>query len=121
MGPGPAQPSLNDFAAAIEKLEPNGSNWVMFEYRFTVAVKQKGVYGHFDGTSKMPTEPEDQASGIAEVAEAAEGDTAEATATTPAPAESDYATKLAAWLEKEQTAHYLLMQKLPDSILMKYK
>jgi hypothetical protein len=55
MGPGSAHLSLNDFAAAIEKLESNGSNWVMFEYRLTVAVKQKGVYGHFDGSSKMPT------------------------------------------------------------------
>ena len=33
--------SLTDFVNAVEKLGANGSNWVMFECCFMIAVKQK--------------------------------------------------------------------------------
>ena len=47
-------PSLSDFAAAVDKLEPTGSNWVMWQNRFMIAVRQKQVWSHFDDTSSKP-------------------------------------------------------------------
>ena len=33
--------SLTDFVNAVEKLDATGSNWVVFERRFVIDVKQK--------------------------------------------------------------------------------
>ncbi len=41
--------SLSDFALAVDCLEANGSNWVIFQHQFTIAVQQKRVWGQFDG------------------------------------------------------------------------
>ena len=46
--------SLSDFSHAVEKLDAAGSNWVLFQSRFLIAVEQKEVLEHFDGTSKKP-------------------------------------------------------------------
>ena len=39
---------------SIPKLDPTGSNWTVFLFRFQDAIDAKGFWGHFDGTSKMP-------------------------------------------------------------------
>ena len=91
--------SFSNFLAAVEKLDATGSNWVLFQSRFLVAMEQKEVYKHFDGTSKKlvlggesPTNTELKA----------------------------HTKELAVWQKKECLAHYLLIQKLPDSTDTKY-
>ena len=46
--------SLSEFSSAVDKLESSGSNWVMWQQRFTIAVQQKDVMGQFDGSNKKP-------------------------------------------------------------------
>ena len=54
--------SLTDFSAALDKLDQSGSNWVMFQHRFLIAIRQKKVLGHFDGSSVKPALPQAAAS-----------------------------------------------------------
>ena len=89
--------SLSDFTSAVECLEANGSNWVIFQHQFTIAVQQKKVWSQFDGTSPKPSE-------------------SPATST----AATEHAKKVSDWNERETLAKYLLTQKLPDSIFTKY-
>jgi hypothetical protein len=86
--------SMSDFVTAVEKLDTSGNNWVTFQRRFVIAVKQKRVFGHFDGTATKPTVSD--------------------------PPTTVETVALAAWQEKEDTAMYLLSQKLADSTLTKY-
>ena len=41
--------------SSIPKLDPTSSNWTVFLFRFQDAVDAKGFWGHFDGTSVIPT------------------------------------------------------------------
>ena len=48
----------------VPKLEVDGTNWVMFSTRLRIALTDKDVYGHLDGTSAKPdqtTDPDDYA------------------------------------------------------------
>ena len=87
--------SLTDFTNAVKKLEANSLNWVIFECRFIIAVKQKQVYGHFDGSSPSPVK-------------------------TNVMTNTAFVDAQNTWQEKEDTALYLLSQKLPNSIFSKY-
>ena len=78
--------SLSDFANAIEKLDASGSNWVMWERRFTIAVRQKEVFSHFDRTCVKPKVPSALVS----------TETAEGSKTPEELQMSDYVKKLAA-------------------------
>ncbi|PIL23016.1 hypothetical protein GSI_14323 [Ganoderma sinense ZZ0214-1] len=89
--------SLADFVNAIDKLEVRSKNWVSFKRNFTIAVRQKDVWDHFDGTSPRPM-PAD--------------------ANAPTPAETK---ALKEWNKAENTALYLLLLKIPESILSKYE
>ena len=107
--------SLTDFSAALDKLDQSGSNWVMFQHRFLIAIRQKKVLGHFDGSSVKPALPQAAAS------------PENATQAQIAAAQAAHATALAqarearrTWQEKEDLALYLLSQKLPDSIFAKH-
>jgi hypothetical protein len=95
--------SLSDFTSAVDRLEANGSNWVIFQHQFTIAVQQKKVWSQFDGTAPKP--PDVPTSPVA----------TEATA-----AATDQKKKLDDWNERETLAKYLLTQKLPDLIFTKY-
>ena len=86
--------TTSDFAHALDKLDSSGSNWVIFQKRFIIAVKQKKVYAHFDGTASKPTVSD--------------------------PTDATQVQALTEWQEKEDLAMYLLSQKLPDSTLTKY-
>ncbi|GBE80000.1 hypothetical protein SCP_0212020 [Sparassis crispa] len=44
--------SLSEYANAFEKLDTTGRNWLMFQHRLEIAVHQKGVWSHFDGSLK---------------------------------------------------------------------
>ena len=49
--------SLSDsLPSSIPKLDASGLNWAIFSVRFMDAVKAKGFWGHFDGTSKCPSD-----------------------------------------------------------------
>ena len=91
--------SLSNFAASVEKLDATGSNWFLFQSCFLVAMEQKEVIEHFNGSSVKPTLGEGS----------------------PTETESKvHAKLLAAWQKKEQLGHYLLIQKLLDSTYTKY-
>jgi hypothetical protein len=40
--------------SSVPKLLPMGLNWTVFSIRFKEAIKAKGFWGHFDGTSLKP-------------------------------------------------------------------
>lgn len=89
-------PSLSDFAAAVDKLDASGSNWVMWQNRFMIAVRQKRVWSHFDGTSAKPVHM------------------------IPGVPSSATDKAIEDWTDKEDLARHLLTQKLPDSIFSKH-
>jgi len=90
----PTSVSISEFSSAIDKLDAAGKNWVTFQHHFIIAVKQKQVYGHFNGTEVKPT--------------------------LSSPTMEDETKALTAWQKKKNTAMYLLSQKLADSTLTKY-
>ncbi|KAK2467948.1 hypothetical protein APHAL10511_000243 [Amanita phalloides] len=95
--------TLSDFSHVVEKLESDSSNWVMFQSRFLIAVRQKKVYAQFDGSNPKPK---------VSASVTTEDSTADPT--------TEQVKKLQTWQDKEDLAMYLLMQKLPDSIFAKY-
>ncbi|PIL28794.1 transcription factor [Ganoderma sinense ZZ0214-1] len=89
--------SLADFVNAIDKLEVRGKNWVSFKRHFIIAVRQKEVWDHFDGTTACPV---------------------------PADVDKPTAAETKAikdWNKAENTAMYLLSLKIPEAILSKYE
>jgi hypothetical protein len=94
----------NDFKHAFANLDPSRKNWVMFRRRFTIVVKAKKVWGHFDGSSLKPVVPPATTAGVAP-AVAAPAVTADA---------------MREWDEAEDLAMYLLTQKLEDTTLRKH-
>jgi hypothetical protein len=88
--------TTNDFKQAFENLDPNGRNWVIFRKRFTIAVKAKRVWDHFDGSSIEP-QPVD-----------------------PNAPTSNEAQAQKEWWEREDFAMYLITQKIEDSTLRKH-
>src|SRR6266850_6877571 len=100
MSNSPLPTSLSDLSSAIDRLESTGSNWIVFQYHFTIAVKQKRVWSQFDGSNTKP-------SGLGE------GATAEQ--------RQEYSRLVSAWQECEDLALYLLSMKLPNAIFTKYQ
>jgi hypothetical protein len=90
--------SLSDFSSAVGCLEMSRANWVVFQNRFLIAVRQKKVLCQFDGTNPKPSLK------------------AESTETE----KKVFMKELAAWQDKEDLASYLMTQKLLDSIFTKY-
>jgi hypothetical protein len=89
-----ATASLSDaLPTSVPKLESNGTNWAIFLVRFRDAVDAKGFWGHFDGTTPVPS-----------------------LSTTPTAAETAAKSQ---WEKDERSAKSLLTQKLPDSTLMR--
>ena len=41
--------------SSVPKLDPTGSNWTVFLFRFQDAVDAKGFWGHFNGKLALPT------------------------------------------------------------------
>ncbi|OJT11681.1 Retrovirus-related Pol polyprotein from transposon TNT 1-94, partial [Trametes pubescens] len=91
-----SSPSLSDFISGVEKLDSKGTNWLLFEQQFKIAVKQKEVWDHFDGSSVRPTPA----------------------AATPTAAET---ASIAAWDKKENFALYLLTLKIAAPTYAKHK
>lgn len=112
--------------STVPKLDPSGSNWLVYRLRFTQAVKAKGKWGHFDGTSYCP-----QAVDVAVGAEGAVAGQAATPGENPVPAGGEgnnVAAQLNAaetllhvqekWDSDEDMALYLLSQRIPDSSLI---
>ena len=48
--------SLSDsLPSSVPKLDASGLNWTIFLVHFQDAVEAKGFWGHFDGSSPVPT------------------------------------------------------------------
>ncbi|KAI0037776.1 hypothetical protein FA95DRAFT_1506505, partial [Auriscalpium vulgare] len=78
----------------IPVLDTRGENWAIFLVRFRMAVKAKKLWGHFDGSTPRP---------------------APAGATAPTATEAAAMTE---WDNHDNTAKYLLSQRIPDSLQM---
>lgn len=89
--------SLAEFTSAstIPTLASDGSNWMIFETRFTIAAKSKGVWDHFDGSSTAPV-------------------------LSNPPTAAEHAA-LEAWNKNEDTALHILYLKLEDTMVVKVK
>ena len=81
--------------STVPRLDANGANWVIFSLRFRYAVEAKGFWGHFDGTSIRPANP------------------------TSAKPEDLPTDEQKAWDKNERSANSLLIQKIPDSTLVR--
>ncbi|KZT02296.1 uncharacterized protein LAESUDRAFT_614166, partial [Laetiporus sulphureus 93-53] len=88
--------TIDNFTAAVDKLDSTGRNWIIFQKRFTIAAKQKEVYSHLTGAAARPVH---------------------ADPAKPTPTED---AAIASWDKKENLAMYLLTQKLHDVTLTKH-
>jgi len=86
--------SLSDaLPTSVPKLEATRLNWAILLVHFRDAVDAKGFWGHFDGTTPVPSLSN--------------------------PATSKETAAKSQWEKDEHSAKSLLTQKLPDSTLMK--
>jgi len=76
----------------VSKLKPTGLNWTVFKLHFQDALDAKGFWGHFDGTTIFPA--------------------------VSSPATTADMEALTLWNKNEWTVKSLLMQKIPDSVLI---
>jgi hypothetical protein len=83
--------TIKQLLANIPHLEPNGSNWAIFQMRFCEAMLASCHWGYFDGTIQRP-----------------------APSTSGKPTD-DEKTAMAKWDHEDLLAHYLLSQHLPDT------
>jgi len=78
-----SQLSSANFIQSVNKLDPTGSNFMIFKHCFSIAVKSRDLWDHFDGTSPKPS--------------------------LSSPPNADETIALSAWEKKENAAmHYLL-------------
>jgi len=98
--------------SSVPKLEASGLNWMIFSLHFQDAVEAKGYWGHFDGTTPRPivAKPEDAPTAAK---------TTETTATQSVASSAEELAAVAQWDKDERSAKSLLIQKIPDSVLMK--
>ena len=98
MGPGlPTNIMSDPYAISVPRLEPNGSNWVIFSMRFQEAMEANLKWSHFDGSATRPV-PKDAKN----------------------PTDDEKKSGLA-WDQDEVMARYLLSQRLPDSTAVRLK
>jgi hypothetical protein len=88
--------TTNDFKQASKNLDASGRNWVMFQRRFTIAVKAKRVWAHFNGSAAKPV-PAD-----------------------PNAPTTDEISAIREWDEREDFTMYLISQKLEDLTFQKH-
>ena len=99
---------------SIPKLEVSGLNWAIFSLHFQDAIEAKGYWGHFDGTAPQPVAP----TTVAPVVTATTGALAPTAPVAPTP---DKLAAIAQCNKDEWLAKSLLIQKIPDSALMKIR
>ncbi|ETW85218.1 hypothetical protein HETIRDRAFT_115390 [Heterobasidion irregulare TC 32-1] len=89
--------STNTLPSNVPKLDPKGTNWVIFSIRFKDAITTKKKWGHFDGTAPCPS----------------------FTVATGATLSEKQLTTIQTWNDDEASAKYLLSQRLPDSTVIR--
>ena len=88
--------STNTLPSNVPKLDPKGTNWVIFSIRFKDAIAAKKKWGHFDGTAPCPS----------------------FTVAAGAALSEKQLTTIQTWNDDEASAKYLLSQRLPDSTVI---
>lgn len=88
-------PNIEHLPSSIPRLEADGSNWAIFTMCFEEAMLATQRWSHFDGTSTCPS-PKD-----------------------PNKVTETEQKEIDAWHHEDNTAHYLLSQRLPHSIIMR--
>jgi hypothetical protein len=53
--------SISSLPANVPKLDPTGSNWVIYHIHFSHAVQSKGIWEHLDGSIARPKAADEQA------------------------------------------------------------
>ena len=43
-----------EFNQSVEKLKTDGSNWIIFQRRFTIAMNDRELFEHFTGAAAKP-------------------------------------------------------------------
>jgi len=85
-----------EFNQSVEKLKTDGSNWIMFQRRFTIAMNDRELYEHLTGDAVQPS-PVDAAK----------------------PTDAEKAS-IKEWKKNENKAMSLLVSRLHDSTFTKY-
>jgi len=85
-----------EFNQSVEKLKTDGSNWIMFQRRFTIAMNDHELYEHLTGDAVQPS-PVDAAK----------------------PTDAEKAS-IKEWKKNENKAMSLLASRLHDSTFTKY-
>jgi hypothetical protein len=55
-----SNPMSDPYATSVPRLEPTGSNWVIFSMRFQEAMEANQKWGHFDGSATRPAPTDDK-------------------------------------------------------------
>ena len=123
--------------STVPKLDTLGSNWLVYQLRFTKAVRAKGKWGHFDRSVYHPQAVDVTVGavggGAAQGGAAAGGQAGPGGAQPGGAADDDdeepedepedpevaLALAQAKWDADEDIAMYLLSQRIPDSSLIK--
>lgn len=118
--------TVNDvLPSSVPMLDQAGGNWAIFRLRFEMAIRGKGLWGHFDGTRVRPVTEMPKVSVSPPSASTAQASSAPATAATAVDRTSPSATVLLGtpgeileWDRCESIAMSLLSQRLPNSTLL---
>ncbi|KXN80860.1 hypothetical protein AN958_07109 [Leucoagaricus sp. SymC.cos] len=116
---------INDVVPAnVPELEQSGVNWAIFQLRFRTAIRGKGLWGHFDGSTPKPvlelpsvtvSPPSASSSGSGSRAKASL-DSSDASPITPILLGTT--SEILEWEQHENIACSLLAQQLPNSMLI---
>lgn len=100
----------------VPALDISGSNWAMFELRFRMVVRGKGLWGHFDGTTPRPAlpTPTPAPTPAPPSTPAAPTESAVQAALPPSPPPVTI-DDIELWDRNESISQALLAQRIPDS------
>jgi len=101
---------LLEFFARIPKLEPDGSNWVIFKDHFLYAAAAASLKLHIDGTGKIPISPVVQSA-----------TSATALTETEVKEISDYEAKLSEWHIGEAIIKQAIATIISDSLFLEVR
>ena len=82
----------NTLPSTVPKLDPAGTDWTVFQFRFEDAIDAKGFWGHFDGMLTCPVLDN--------------------------PPEDHQLAAKTQWDKDERSSKSLLTRKLPDSTMV---
>jgi hypothetical protein len=113
---GAGNSKLLEFFVRLPKLEPDGSNWVIFKDRFLYAAAAASLKLHVDGTGKAPVALKAPVAPEAEPATSSEPLTEEQEKEV-----SDYETELLKWQTGEAIIKQAIASVIPDSLFLEVR